>query len=534
MASSPPALDEPTPRSSFSPVSAVGRLPTGIKLLVILSAALLPLALIALFATLQIPRTADQEARAQLRVAAAESARSLAIELIGDTTALRTALGALDTDPGNAPACARVTGVFVQQGPADVRFMIADRQGRILCGREFPVALGKLPRPMPGPVTARLVADQGVVLSMLADSGRATAAVFFPAGFLARVAHPSGFPPPYAATLVDDDTRLDIAKLPQRYAFERRERLTIDMGLSGLALEMSVRSAPITTSLLLVMLLPIIMWVAAAAIAWLVVDRLLIRPLLMLRASVADYSAGDIIDPAAIRTLPAQEIRELGETFRAISRTVALHEADLAAGLVRQTKLTREVHHRVKNNLQVIASLINFHARSAPSRDASEAYGSIQRRVDALAVVHRNHHAEVEDSRGLPLRGMLGELAQSIRATAPAESANLAITLDVTPFLVGQDTAMSIAFLVTEVIELALACDPAAKLRISAREGETADRAIVRVSSPALTDSTCHDDVVESRYGRVMQGLARQLRAALIHDGQVGAYEIAVPITGRE
>ena len=112
-----------------------------------------------------------------------------------------------------------------------------------------------------------------------------------------------------------------------------------------------------------------------------------------------------------MHALPAQEIRELGETFRAISRTVAEHEAGLAEGLVRQTKLTREVHHRVKNNLQVISSLINFHARAARSAEATQAYASIQRRVDALAVVHRNHFAELEENRGLSLRSVIGELA---------------------------------------------------------------------------------------------------------------------------
>ena len=297
---------------------------------------------------------------------------------------------------------------------------------------------------------------------------------------------------------------------------------------------MSVRSAPITSSFLIAMLLPLIMWAAAAGVAWLVVDPVLVRPLQRLRSEVAAYSPGEIIDPAAIRSLPAQEIRELGDTFRAISRTVALHEADLAAGLVRQTRLTREVHHRVKNNLQVIASLINFHARSARGPEAVAAYATIQRRVDALAVVHRNHHAEVEDSRGLPLRGMLGELSQSIRATAPPESANLAITLDVAPFLVSQDTAIAIAFLVTEAVELAMSCDPVAKIRISGREGDDLGRAVIRVSSPALADGHDLDAAVEARYGRIMQGLARQLRSTLHHDGEAGAYEIAVPITGSE
>ena len=195
-------------------------------------------------------------------------------------------------------------------------------------------------------------------------------------------------------------------------------------------------AAPITSSLVIAMLLPLLMWAAAAGIGWFVVDRLLIRPLRRLRSSVASFMPGEVIEPNALGSLPAQEIRELGETFRAISRTVALHEAGLAEGLVRQTKLTREVHHRVKNNLQVISSLINFHARGAPSPDATAAYASIQRRVDALAVVHRNHFAEMEENRGLNLEPVIGELAANIRATAPRSVARMGIILDIDPFLV--------------------------------------------------------------------------------------------------
>src|SRR3546814_1432333 len=132
-------------------------------------------------------------------------------------------------------------------------------------------------------------------------------------------------------------------------------------------------------------------------------------------------------------------MRKRGESFRTISRTGALHEADLAEGLIRQTKLTREVHHRVKNNLQVISSLINFHARGARSAEVVTAYASIQRRVDALAVVHRNHFAEMEENRGLSLRSVIGELSSNIRAPAPAESARKGLVLAVEPFLISQD-----------------------------------------------------------------------------------------------
>jgi two-component system, sensor histidine kinase PdtaS len=320
----------------------------------------------------------------------------------------------------------------------------------------------------------------------------------------------------------------DAPPLPRRVETQRTE-----LGIGGLELRTSAVRPPLSSSLVVAMALPILMWALAAIVAWLVVDRLLIRPLQRLRTSVAAYAPGQVIDIAASGPLPAAEIRELGETFRAISRTVAIHEAGLAEGLVRQTKLTREVHHRVKNNLQVISSLINFHARGAQSPDASAAYASIQRRVDALAVVHRNHFAEMEENRGLNLRTMVGELAANIRATAPEENQGLGITLDVEPLCVNQDVAVAIAFLVTETVELAMNCDPRAQIRIAVRAAEEPDRAVLRVVSRALIESEQLIELARNRYQRVMDGLARQLRSKLHHDPLTGAYEIGFSVLGR-
>jgi hypothetical protein len=123
----------------------IGGWPTGTKIFLILSAALLPLAIIAFFATLKTTQNFDQDARARLRVAAGETGRKLSIELVGDMTALRVALNALNADPGDAPSCARVQGVFAQQVDAGTRFVILDRQGRPLCGTPLPGDLTPAP-----------------------------------------------------------------------------------------------------------------------------------------------------------------------------------------------------------------------------------------------------------------------------------------------------------------------------------------------------------------------------------------------------
>ena len=527
----PVADDTATVALDTGMMAALGRLPTGAKLFLILSAALLPLALIAVFATLQTTRVADAEARARLRVAAAESARSIAIELIGDMTALRVAVNALGFDPADAPSCARAQGVFAQQSSAGTRFVITDRAGRVLCGRPLPEAVAL--DSTSNPVAAAIVPNRGLVLSVTGPGSDTSARAYFPRAFLQRIGHPSSQMVTFSSALMHEQDALQLETIPDEAPLDRLETMRTDLGVAGLALRTSVRSAPITSSLVVAMLLPLLMWAAAAGIGWFVVDRLLIRPLRQLRAAVAAFTPGEEIDPGTVRALPAQEIRELGDTFQTISRTVAAHEAGLAAGLVRQTKLTREVHHRVKNNLQVISSLINFHARSARSADATEAYSSIQRRVDALAVVHRNHFAELEENRGLNLRTMIGELSANIRATAPDRSQGLGITLDVAPFLVNQDVAVAVAFLATETIELAMTCDPSAQIRVSIKATDDPTRAVLRVVSRALIESDVLREAV-TRYGRVMEGLSRQLRSKLHHDPLVGAYEIAFAVTGRD
>lgn len=518
-------------RSTSGITGAMSRLPTGAKLFLILSGALLPLALVAIFATLQTTRLVDAEARARLRVTANESARAIAIELIGDMTALRVAVNALGTDPADAPSCARAQGVFAQQSSAGTRFVITDRAGHLLCGEPLPDPVALADSDMP--IAAAILPDRGLVLAISGPGGDTSARAYFPRPFLEQIGRPSSRALVFGSALVLDEDALTLETIPDEGPLDRLDTMRTDLGVAGLALRTSVRSAPITSSLVVAMLLPLLMWAAAAGIGWFVVDRLLIRPLRRLRAAVAAFQPGEVIDPGTVNALPAQEIRELGDTFQAISRTVAEHEAGLAEGLVRQTKLTREVHHRVKNNLQVISSLINFHARSAKSADATEAYSSIQRRVDALAVVHRNHFAELEENRGLNLRTMIGELSANIRATAPDRSQGLGISLDVDPFLVNQDVAVAVAFLITEMIELAISCDPAAQIRVSIKPADDPSRATLRVVSRALVESDALREAA-SRYGRVMEGLSRQLRAPLHHDPLVGAYEIAFAIVGRD
>ena len=194
--------------------------------------------------------------------------------------------------------------------------------------------------------------------------------------------------------------------------------------------------------------------------------------------------------------------------------------------LTGQRRLVREVHHRVKNNLQVVASLLNIHGRSAGTPDAQAAYAGIGRRVGALSIVHRNHFAEMEENRGIALRPLLAELAAELRAGAPEPARRLAIDLDLETVNTTQDVAVAVAFLITEIVEHAMLDRPQDAVEISLRRTSELT-ARLAISSPVL-----HPDDAEkpekAQFERIIAGLAKQLRSPL--ERKLGRYSVDLPV----
>jgi two-component sensor histidine kinase len=184
------------------------------------------------------------------------------------------------------------------------------------------------------------------------------------------------------------------------------------------------------------------------------------------------------------------------------------------------------VHHRVKNNLQVIASLLNIHGRSAEGAEAQAAYAGIGRRVGALSIVHRNHFAEMEENRGISLRPLITELAAELRASAPESARGLAIDLDVDSVYTTQDAAVAVAFLITEIIEFAMLHAPADPVELSIRR-TTELTARLSLGSPVLVPED-DGNQEKAQFERIVAGLAKQLRSNL--DRKLGRYSVDLPV----
>ena len=520
-------------RVAASPTTGLS---TGIKTFLILTLALLPLGLIALLASLQASRTADLEKTALLNVAANESARHLVADIAADRSALGLVVNSLVADRDEIDICGRAEDILRKRGGTQVDFVIYERQnGNPLCfsGTAVPASIPPALRFSNEPADILPVSGQLIVRTM-SKGGELVAIAVYGRRYLEHRTRPDTALPSYRTLLQKGGVVFDIGGTLPPGSDGKLDQVSAPLGGTAVELLLRVQPPPADVARSLSVFLPLLMWFAAAAIGWFVVNQLLIHPLIQLQRLVSDYRPGQVLEPLRKLPTPAQEIRDLGDTFRAITQTVAEHEEELAAGLERQRRLTREVHHRVKNNLQIIASLINLHSRSAPTPEAVDAYASIQRRVEALSVVHRNHYAELEENRGVGIRSLVGELSVSLRSSMPDDSPNMAIQVHSDHLHVSQDVAVPVAFLITELVELAILVDPKATLRISVRLGEVvrgrspAQRAILRIQSDALRTSEKMEKYLNQRFGRILTGLSRQLRAPLEHDADKGEYAIAI------
>jgi two-component sensor histidine kinase len=267
------------------------------------------------------------------------------------------------------------------------------------------------------------------------------------------------------------------------------------------------------------------MWILAALITWLVVSRLLIRPLKRLERAVISYQPGGPLD-LPNKLGPSEEIQELRDAFsRAVAR-VEESDDEMTGALEGQRRLVREVHHRVKNNLQVVASLLNIHGRSATAPQARSAYAGISRRVGALSIVHRNHFAEMEENRGIAMRPLITELAAELRAGAPEDARSLRIDLDVDTVNTTQDVAVAVAFLVTEIVEFAMLNCPTDPIEISLRRTSELTARLTLSNRVLVPDE---DGSVEKvQFERIVGGLAKQLRSPL--ERQLGRYSVDLPV----
>lgn len=113
--------------------------------------------------------------------------------------------------------------------------------------------------------------------------------------------------------------------------------------------------------------------------------------------------------------------------------------------------LLKEIHHRVKNNLQVITSLLSLQSSLFDEEKQRNLFVDSQYRINSMAIVHEMLY-QSEDLSKLDYRGYLEELSQFLIRSMKGAKNNIDLRIDVPELILGIDTAIPLGLLINEIL----------------------------------------------------------------------------------
>jgi two-component sensor histidine kinase len=132
-------------------------------------------------------------------------------------------------------------------------------------------------------------------------------------------------------------------------------------------------------------------------------------------------------------------------------RALKAERDSLARSLAAKEVLLEEVHHRVKNNLQTIASLLELQAGAVPDHNTAAAIRASRNRVEAMAVVHNQLYQNSSD-----LATHTYMLANNLFRSYGVEESRIRLDVAMAPLPLSIDRAMPAGLILNELISNAL------------------------------------------------------------------------------
>jgi len=117
--------------------------------------------------------------------------------------------------------------------------------------------------------------------------------------------------------------------------------------------------------------------------------------------------------------------------------------------------LLKEVHHRVKNNLQIVMSLLHSQAAYLDNKDAISAIGESQNRVHAISLIHQSLYKENERS-AVDMAPYISDLVNNLKDSFDTNIRKIRFIKDVEPFTIDIAQAVPLGLILNEAITNAI------------------------------------------------------------------------------
>ncbi|WP_417398512.1 sensor histidine kinase [Georgenia deserti] len=172
--------------------------------------------------------------------------------------------------------------------------------------------------------------------------------------------------------------------------------------------------------------------------------------------------------------------------------------------LITKDATIREIHHRVKNNLQTVSALLRLQSRRSPNPETKAALDEAERRVSTIAMVHETLSKGLDEV--VDFDDVFGRLLR-LAADVASPDSSVTTTVEGTFGKVGAEAATSLAVVLTELVSNAV------EHGLSGRTGTVTVRP--ERTGPELT-VVVSDDGSGIEDGRVLSGLGTQIVQTLV------------------
>jgi two-component sensor histidine kinase len=203
----------------------------------------------------------------------------------------------------------------------------------------------------------------------------------------------------------------------------------------------------------------------------------------------------------------------------------------IEASLREKEVLLQEIHHRVKNNMQIISSILSLEIGHLDDPAVRQALQVSQSRIRSMSLIHEKLY-QSEDLARINIAEYVGDLCRDLKTMGPNASP-VDLTLDAAELHAGVDFAIPFGLIVNELVTNAIkhaqADDQAPKVRVSLSQSGEGTVLVVSDNGPGFPDD--FDPAAGTTLGmELVSSLVSQLRGNIEFLSEGGAkLRVVVP-----
>ncbi len=190
----------------------------------------------------------------------------------------------------------------------------------------------------------------------------------------------------------------------------------------------------------------------------------------------------------------------------------------IAQALAEKELLLKEIHHRVKNNLQIVSGLLHWQWQQSGNEEIKKTVAEGKNRLKSMAMIHQRLYSE-NNLKSIVLNDYVSELGQELLSSYGLNDSEIGLEIDIEPLVLDVDTMIPLGLILTELISNALKHafpQQKGKIIVSIKKEPNTLRLQISDNGIGLTSQSSTNDKSSKSFGlQLVETLAQKLDAQL-------------------